>query len=399
MPNQERPTSESSCSQDGLVPGEGIEPTWCCHRRILSPLRLPVPPSRLDDARLRVHYSGARMDLSIDDFDYELPPELIAQHPSESRSGSRLLLLSGDALFDHRFADLPQLLSPGDLLVFNDTRVIKARLFGRKETGGRIEVLIERLLPANEALAQVHAGRAAKPGSTLELEGGLRLRVLGREGEFYRLRFPEGADALALLERHGSVPLPPYITHAPLADDEARYQTVYARSPGAVAAPTAGLHFDEPVLAALAKRHVEFAFVTLHVGAGTFQPVRVKELAEHRMHAERYEIPEATADAIAAARRRGGKIVAVGTTTVRCLEASAAEPGEAETDLFITPGFGFRVVDRLVTNFHLPKSTLLVLVSAFAGTEPIRRAYRHAIEKRYRFYSYGDAMLVDKMPR
>jgi S-adenosylmethionine:tRNA ribosyltransferase-isomerase len=339
------------------------------------------------------------MNLSIDEFDYELPAELIAQHPSAARSGSRLLALSGETLSDHRFADLPQLLSPGDLLVFNDTLVIKARLFGRKDTGGRIEVLIERLLPENEALAQVHAGRAAKAGSTLELDGGLRLRVLGREGEFYRLRFPEGADTLELLERHGSVPLPPYITHAPQSEDESRYQTIYARAPGAVAAPTAGLHFDEPLLAALARRGVGSAYVTLHVGAGTFQPVRAKTLAQHRMHGERYAVPKATADAISETRKRGGKIVAVGTTTVRCLEASAATAGSGETDLFITPGFEFRVVDRLITNFHLPRSTLLVLVSAFGGIEPIRRAYRHAIEKRYRFYSYGDAMLIDKMPR
>jgi S-adenosylmethionine:tRNA ribosyltransferase-isomerase len=340
------------------------------------------------------NYSG-RMSLAIDDFDYELPPELIAQHPSASRPGSRLLALSGETLADHRFADLPQLLSPGDLLVLNDTRVIKARMFGKKETGGRIEVLIERLLPENEALAQVHAGRAAKPGSTLELDGGLSLRVLAREGEFYRLRFPD--DALSLLERHGSVPLPPYITHAPESEDAARYQTVYARAPGAVAAPTAGLHFDEALLAALAKRGVESAYVTLHVGAGTFQPVRVKNLADHRMHSERCEIPKSTADAIGATRKRGGKVVAVGTTTVRCLEASGATAGGAETDLFITPGFEFRIVDRLITNFHLPRSTLLVLVSAFAGLEPIRRAYRHAVERRYRFYSYGDAMLIDRI--
>jgi len=344
------------------------------------------------------------MNLSIDDFDYELPPELIAQHPSKTRSGSRLLRLSGATLADNRFAELPQLLSPGDLLVFNDTRVIKARLFGKKQTGGRIEVLIERLLPGGEVLAQVHAGRAAKPGSTLQLDGGLEPRVIGREGEFYRLRFPEGADVLDLLERHGSVPLPPYIAHAPQSEDRSRYQTVYARAPGAVAAPTAGLHFDEALLGALAKRGVEFAYVTLHVGAGTFQPVRVKELADHRMHGERYAIPPGTVAALARARERGGKVVAVGTTTVRCLEASAATngaplAGEAETDLFITPGFAFRVVDRLVTNFHLPKSTLLVLVSAFAGAEPVRRAYRHAVEKRYRFFSYGDAMLIDKMPR
>ncbi len=265
-------------------------------------------------------------------------------------------------------------------------------------------MLIERLLSEREALAQIHAGRPAKPGSTLHLTGGLNVRVLGRVDEFYHLSFPEGASVLEQLERHGSVPLPPYITHAPDAADERRYQTVYARSPGAVAAPTAGLHFDEPLLAALARRGIEFAYVTLHVGAGTFQPVRVKDLAEHRMHGERYEIPAAMAAALERTHKRGGKIVAVGTTTVRCLEASAAAhgipaAGAAETDLFITPEFEFRVVDRLITNFHLPRSTLLVLVSAFAGIEPIRRAYRHAIEKRYRFYSYGDAMLVDKMPR
>jgi S-adenosylmethionine:tRNA ribosyltransferase-isomerase len=337
------------------------------------------------------------MGLSIDEFDYELPRELIAQHPSEARSGSRLLVSSGKTLADHRFSELPQLLSPGDLLVFNDTRVIKARLFGKKATGGRIEVLIERLLPQNEALAQVHAGRAAKAGSTLELDGGLHLRVLGREGEFYRLSFP--GETLELLERHGSVPLPPYITHAPQTEDESRYQTVYARAPGAVAAPTAGLHFDEALLSTLARRGVESAYVTLHVGAGTFQPVRAKNLADHRMHSERYEIPEKTAAAIEATRKRGGGIVAVGTTTMRCLEASGAAAGSGETALFIAPGFDFRVVDRLVTNFHLPRSTLLVLVSAFAGVESMRRAYRHAVERRYRFYSYGDAMLIDRMPR
>jgi S-adenosylmethionine:tRNA ribosyltransferase-isomerase len=345
---------------------------------------------------IRVHYSGARMTLSIDDFDYELPPELIAQHPSATRSASRLLRVAGEALSDHRFSDLPQLLSPGDLLVLNDTRVIKARLLGEKSSGGRVEALIERVVAEREALAQVRASKPPRPGSALRL-GPIEVEVLGREGEFYRLHFP--GSVLELLDRHGSVPLPPYISHAPEADDEARYQTVYARAPGAVAAPTAGLHFDEALLATLAKRGVEFAYVTLHVGAGTFQPVRVKSLAEHRMHDERYEIPRATADAIAAARRRGGSIIAIGTTTVRCLEASGGAAGSGETDLFITPGFAFRVVDRLVTNFHLPKSTLLVLVSAFAGIEPIRRAYRHAVEKRYRFFSYGDAMLVDKMPR
>ena len=348
-----------------------------------------------------MHYNGTAMNLSIEDFDYELPPELIAQNPSETRSGSRLLCV-GASLADRRFLELPRLLAPGDLLVFNDTKVIKARLIGKKQTGGHIEVLIERVLSKHEALAQIHAGRAAKPGSTLRLAGGLDVRVLARAEEFYHLRFPDNGTVLELLERHGGVPLPPYISHTPQTEDERRYQTVYARSPGAVAAPTAGLHFDEPLLATLAERGVEFAYVTLHVGAGTFQPVRVKDLAKHRMHGERYEIPHATAAAIAETRKRGGRIVAVGTTTVRCLEASAAAhgapvAGDSETDLFITPGFEFRVVDRLVTNFHLPKSTLLVLVSAFAGIERVRRAYRHATEGRYRFYSYGDAMLVDRM--
>jgi len=341
------------------------------------------------------------MQLSIDDFDYELPPELIAQHPGKARSQSRLLCMGADALADRRFSELPQLLEPGDLLVFNDTRVIKARLFGEKASGGRIEVLVERVLSAHEVLAQVRASKPPRAGSILRLAGALDVSVLGRQGEFYHLRFPDGPTVLELLERHGSVPLPPYITHVPQAEDERRYQTVYARAPGAVAAPTAGLHFDEPLLAALRTRGVEFAYVTLHVGAGTFQPVRVKDLAAHPMHAERYAIPQATVAAVAVAKRRGGKVIAVGTTTVRCLEAAAAAhgtpvAGEAETELFITPGFEFRVVDRLVTNFHLPKSTLLVLVSAFAGIETIRRAYRHAIGERYRFFSYGDAMLLDR---
>src|SRR6267154_4547156 len=330
------------------------------------------------------------MNLSIDDFYYELPPGLIAQHPSETRSGSRLLCV-GASLADRRFFELPQLLAAGDLLVFNDTRVIKARLAGEKASGGRVEVLIERVLSEHEALAQVRASKPPRAGSAMRLADSFEARVLGREGEFYRLRFPDGAAVLELLERHGSVPLPPYISRAPRAGDERRYQTVYARAAGAVAAPTAGLHFDEPLLAALAARGVQFAYVTLHVGAGTFQPVRAKTLAEHRMHGEHYEIPAETVAAIGVTKKRGSKVIAVGTTTVRCLEASAAAhfvpvAGDAETDLFITPGFEFRVVDRLITNFHLPKSTLLVLVSAFAGIAPVRRAY-------------SDAMLVDKIRR
>jgi len=344
------------------------------------------------------------MNFSIDEFDYELPAGLIAQHPAASRSDSRLLCAGGEALADRRFSELPQLLAPGDLVVLNDTRVIKARLLGEKASGGRVEALIERVLSEHEALAQVRASKPPREGSSLRFGASLEARVLGREGEFYRLRFPDGAPVLELLERHGSVPLPPYITHAPDSGDESRYQTVYARKPGAVAAPTAGLHFDEPLFAALRARGVELTWITLHVGAGTFQPMRTKDLAGHRMHSERYEIPDATAAAIDAARGRGGRIVAVGTTTVRCLEAAAAArgavaPGSGETDLFITPGFEFRAVDRLITNFHLPRSTLLVLVSAFAGIEAMRHAYAHAVGQRYRFFSYGDAMLVDRMPR
>ena len=339
--------------------------------------------------------------LSIDDFDYALPPELIAQRPARARGESRLLRVAADALEDRRFAELPALLSPGDLLVVNDTRVIKARLLGEKDTGGRVEVLVERVLSEHEAIAQVRASKAARAGTKLRLAGALDVEVVGREGEFFRLRF--GASVPDALERHGSVPLPPYIERAAEADDVGSYQTVYARAPGAVAAPTAGLHFDREMFDALEGRGVELAAVTLHVGAGTFQPVRVRDLAKHHMHAEWYEIPEPTIAAIAAAKRRGGSVVAVGTTTVRCLEGCAAAhgapvAGAAETDLFISPGFEFKVVDRLITNFHLPRSTLLVLVSAFAGLERVRRAYAHAIERRYRFYSYGDAMLVDKIP-
>ncbi len=283
----------------------------------------------------------------------------------------------------------------------NDTRVIKARLLGEKDTGGRVEVLVERVVSEREAIAQVRASKTTRAGTRLKLAGALEVEVVGREGEFFRLRFPE--SALNALERHGSVPLPPYIERAAEADDVGSYQTVYARAPGAVAAPTAGLHFDREMFDALEGRGVELAAVTLHVGAGTFQPVRVRDLAKHHMHAEWYEIPEPTIAAIAAAKRRGGSVVAVGTTTVRCLEGCAAAhgapvAGAAETDLFISPGFEFKVVDRLITNFHLPRSTLLVLVSAFAGLERVRRAYAHAIERRYRFYSYGDAMLVDKIP-
>jgi len=336
--------------------------------------------------------------LTVDDFDYALPAELVAQHPAPERTASRLLCLRREGPADHAFAELPELLSPGDLLVLNDTRVVKARLFGVKATGGRIEVLVERVLEPQEALAQIRASHAPQPGGRLRLAGAVEATVLGREGDLFRLRFD--GDVPALLERHGEVPLPPYITHPPTPADEARYQTVYARAPGAVAAPTAGLHFDRPLLDRLRARGIETAFLTLHVGAGTFQPVRTHAIAAHRMHAERYEIPAATAAAVRRARERGRHVVAVGTTSLRALEASAREgavvAGGGETDLFITPGFAFRAVDRLVTNFHLPKSTLLMLACAFAGMAPVRAAYRHAIARRYRFFSYGDAMLIDR---
>jgi S-adenosylmethionine:tRNA ribosyltransferase-isomerase len=341
--------------------------------------------------------------MRLDDFDYDLPPELIAQAPAAERSASRLLHLDGTRgeLRDLGFADLPGWLRPGDLLVFNDTRVIKARLAGRKASGGRVEVLIERVLDAHEAQAQVRASHAPKLGSVLLLgDAAVEATVLGRRDDLYQLRFSGDADVWTLLERYGALPLPPYIAHAPDAGDETRYQTVYAKHPGAVAAPTAGLHFDAALLAALRARGINTAYLTLHVGAGTFQPVRVQELAEHRMHGEWYSLPPATVHALRAARARGGRVVAVGTTSLRALETAAAagDPiaGHAETRLFVLPGYRFRIVDVLITNFHLPKSTLLMLVSAFGGIDNIRRAYRHAIAQRYRFFSYGDAMLIDR---
>jgi len=335
----------------------------------------------------------------LDDFDYDLPPELIAQEPLAERSTSRLLVMRGDALDDHRFTDLPALLAPGDLLVMNDTRVIHARFMGRKESGGQVEVLVERLTGEDTVLAQVRASKPPKTGSTLRLEDAVTVAVLGREGEFYRLRFP--GEALELIERHGRLPLPPYIERQAASADEERYQTVYAREHGSVAAPTAGLHFDAPLLEKLRERGIGIAHVTLHVGAGTFQPVRVQDISRHRMHVERYRVPQAAAEAVAATKKRGGRVVAVGTTSLRTLESAVQEDGmlkvgAGETALFVTPGFRFRVVDRLITNFHLPKSTLMMLVSAFGGMAPIRAAYRHAIARRYRFFSYGDAMLIHR---
>jgi S-adenosylmethionine:tRNA ribosyltransferase-isomerase len=340
--------------------------------------------------------------VKLSDFDYALPAELIAQHPAPERAASRLLRVEpGGALRDLAFRDLPALLEPGDLLVFNDTRVIKARLRGRKDSGGEVEVLVERVLGAEGALAHVRASKTPKPGRLLLFAPGVAARVVGRRGDLFELRFEADRPVLDVLAAHGEVPLPPYIAHAPREEDESRYQTVYAAVPGAVAAPTAGLHFDAALLAAIQERGVHSASVTLHVGAGTFQPVRGEDLSAHVMHEEWYSIPEATVSAIAAARARGARVVAVGTTTLRALESAAAagplRAQSAETRLFIVPGFRFQVVDRLVTNFHLPKSTLLMLVSAFSGTDLIRRAYAHAVARRYRFFSYGDAMLLDRV--
>ena len=337
--------------------------------------------------------------MRLSDFDYELPAELIAQHPAAERTASRLLHLDGasGAIEDLRFADIDSLILPGDVLVVNDTRVIKARLHARKDSGGEIEMLIERVIDSHRAYAQVRASKPLKAGRTVALAPDLEVEVLGRAGEFVELRFP-GEGVMHALEAHGEVPLPPYITHAAASDDEARYQTVYAQVPGAVAAPTAGLHFDVALLAALKAKGVEVASVTLHVGAGTFQPVRVDDVSKHVMHSEWYSVPEASVEAIARARARKGRVIAVGTTALRALESAAAagelRSGSAETRLFIVPGYRFKVVDRLITNFHLPRSTLLMLVSAFAGATNIRRAYAHAIAQRYRFFSYGDAMLL-----
>lgn len=365
--------------------------------------------------------------LTVADFDYVLPPDLIAQHPAAERGGSRLLHLDADGgLHDLHFPDLACLLRAGDLLAFNDTRVIKARLAGHKASGGKVEVLVERITEPDRVLAHVRASKSPGPGTLLRLADAFDAQVVGRQGELFDLRFP--APVLDLLERHGATPLPPYITHAPEADDDSRYQTVYAREPGAVAAPTAGLHFDRVMLDKIEALGVRRAFVTLHVGAGTFQPVRVDNLADHVMHAEWYTVPAETIEAVAQTRARGGRVIAVGTTSVRALESAAAateaaggdawwakpfpaDPGsrdakpqkggttaqaiQGDTRLFITPGYRYKVIDALVTNFHLPQSTLLMLVSALAGVEPIRRAYAHAVEQKYRFFSYGDAMFIE----
>jgi S-adenosylmethionine:tRNA ribosyltransferase-isomerase len=341
---------------------------------------------------------------TLSDFDFTLPEELIAQHPAAQRSASRLLDGRESAPVDRRFTELPGLLLPGDLLVFNDTKVVKARLFGQKASGGKLELLIERVLSphadaGHEVAAHMKVSKKPLPGAVLQMDGGFTATLLGRwpeeHGPLYRFRL--SSDPYALMAQHGHVPLPPYITHTDSADDEQRYQTVFAKNPGAVAAPTAALHFDEAVLAELEARGVQRASVTLHVGAGTFQPVKAENIADHAMHFERFEVPLATQQAIAACKARGGRVVAVGTTTVRALESQAKFGPECnDTNIFITPGFEFAVVDLLLTNFHLPKSTLMMLVSAFSGYEHIMALYRHAIAQRYRFFSYGDAMLLER---
>ena len=364
----------------------------------------------------RFYFMPVSHSLTVADFDYDLPDDLIAQAPAAVRTSSRLLHVDGQGqLHDRQFAALAELVRPGDLLIFNDTRVIKARLFGHKASGGKIEVLIERITAEDQALAHIRASKSPGPGTLLRLSEAIDVTVLGRENDLFILKF--NGPVLDLLDQYGTIPLPPYITHQPDEQDDVRYQTVYAREPGAVAAPTAGLHFDEAILKQFEQIGVSRAFVTLHVGAGTFQPVRVDKLSEHIMHAERYTVPTATTEAIAQTRARGGRVIAVGTTSVRALESAAKAqreaaatqsgqnlpdpcvtllPNSGDTRLFITPGFPYQVVDAMVTNFHLPQSTLLMLVAAFIGLAPMKAAYTHAIAQRYRFFSYGDAMFLER---
>ena len=344
--------------------------------------------------------------MRLSDFNYNLPPELIAQHPLPDRSSSRLLVLNQNIdqetiIEDKQFTDLLELLKPNDLLIFNDTKVIPARLFGRKESGGAVEILLERIIDTNKAIVQIRASKSPKPGNQILIgndANGFSIEVLGRpdtNSPFYEVKFPKAC--IPLLEKYGQLPLPPYITHQADSDDQQRYQTVVAKNPGAVAAPTAGLHFDESLLEKIKAKGAQYATITLHVGAGTFTPVRTEDLSEHKMHSEWFSIPKETQLAIEESRRLGGSIIAVGTTSLRALE-SGAELGitEGETRLFITPGYKFKVIDKLITNFHLPCSTLLMLVSAFAGVQPIRKAYDHAISQQYRFFSYGDAMFLTR---
>ncbi|ODB88032.1 tRNA preQ1(34) S-adenosylmethionine ribosyltransferase-isomerase QueA [Candidatus Thiodiazotropha endoloripes] len=337
--------------------------------------------------------------MRLSDFDYFLPDELIAQYPPEERGSSRLLVLppNQSSPEDRQFSELPGLLSAGDLLIFNDTRVMKARLHGKKETGGRVEVLIERVTEPRRALAQVRASKSPKINSKILLDDDARVEVIGREGEFFQLRALD-RDFHALMDQQGHMPLPPYITRQDEGVDESRYQTVYAEKRGAVAAPTAGLHFSNEMLAELAEKGVNQATVTLHVGAGTFQPVRVDDLDQHVMHREYAEVDRAVCDLISKTKQQDGRVIAVGTTSVRSLESAAQtgvlQPFHGDTRLFIRPGFQFNVVDAMITNFHLPQSTLMMLVSAFSGYERLMGAYRHAVEQRYRFFSYGDAMFL-----
>jgi S-adenosylmethionine:tRNA ribosyltransferase-isomerase len=343
--------------------------------------------------------------MQLSDFNYELPPELIAQHPLANRTDSRLLEVKANGanhahLLDRQFKDILSLAKPGDLLVFNDTKVIPARLHGKKETGGIIELLIERISGEKQAWVQVRASKVPKTGSIVHLYNQtgetLPVEMIGYDGRFYEVGFPE--DIFSLLERFGELPLPPYIEHQPDREDAQRYQTVVAKNPGAVAAPTAGLHFDENILQDLKNLGVNQAAVTLHVGAGTFTPVREEDLSKHKMHYEWYSIPRDTLQAIETTKKNGGRVIAVGTTSLRALESQAASgQSSGETNLFITPGYQFKTVDCLLTNFHLPKSTLLMLVSAFAGMDNIRAAYQHAIHQKYRFFSYGDAMLLCRL--
>ena len=335
---------------------------------------------------------------TLSDFDFDLPSELIAQVPLPERAASRLLKVGDTQCEDRVFSELPSFLQPGDVLVFNDTKVLNARFYGVKQSGGKVEVLVERVLDARTVLAQVRASKSPLPGTGLRLADSFDVSVGERSGEFFVLHFP--SDAIELIDRYGQLPLPPYIQHAADATDTQRYQTVYAKHPGAVAAPTAGLHFDQALLDQLQQQGVLLTWLTLHVGAGTFQPVRTENLAEHQMHSEWYHLPQTTVDIIETAKRGGRKVIAVGTTSMRALE-SASQTGElvagsSDTQLFVTPGYQFKTVDRLITNFHLPKSTLMMLVSAFAGVDRIRHAYSHAIAQRYRFFSYGDAMLLDR---
>jgi S-adenosylmethionine:tRNA ribosyltransferase-isomerase len=336
------------------------------------------------------------------DFDFDLPEQLIAQFPAAERSASRLLRLDGvsGAIADQWFRQLPDFLGPHDVLILNDTRVIKARLHGEKASGGKVEVMVERVIDTHQVLALIRASRSPKPGSRIRIADAFDASVIERQDDLFLLRIESETPAIELIDRHGSLPLPPYISHQAGSEDEERYQTVFAREPGAVAAPTAGLHFDDAMIARLKAAGIAIAYVTLHVGAGTFQPVRVNNIKDHVMHSELYSVPAETVEAIRRAQAHGGKVTAVGTTVLRALESAARsgtlQAGSGETDIFITPGYRFQVVERLLTNFHLPKSTLLMLVSAFAGIDNIKTAYQHAIAERYRFFSYGDAMLIER---